>query len=58
MTIGKISQEQAKAIAYSLVSVIPDYIKAHKAEYLAYLERTKQVDLTINGVNNENGTEN
>lgn len=44
MTIGKISQEQAKEMAYSFVSVIPDYIEKHIPEYLKYLKTTGQTD--------------
>ena len=44
MTTPIINAKQAHDLALAFVSDISDYIRAHEAEYLAYLERTGQAD--------------
>lgn len=44
MTKATINTSQARELALAFVSDISDYIHAHEAEYLAYLERTGQTD--------------
>lgn len=44
MTATRINAAQAHELALAFVSEISDYIRAHEAEYLAYLERTGQAD--------------
>lgn len=44
MTTTKINISQAREFALAFVSEVSDYIRAHEAEYLAYLERTGQAD--------------
>ena len=44
MTVGKISNEQAKLLAYAFISEIPRFIEEHKQQYVAYLEKTGQTD--------------
>lgn len=53
MTIGKISDEQAKQFAYAFISEIPRFIEKHKREYLAYLEATGQQDTAYQNKNAE-----
>lgn len=44
MGTAKINASQAHEFALAFVSDISEYIRAHEAEYLAYLERTGQAD--------------
>lgn len=44
MTKTTINTAQARELAIAFVSDISEYIRAHEAEYLAYLERTGQAD--------------
>ncbi|MDE6618528.1 MAG: hypothetical protein K2K13_05850 [Clostridiales bacterium] len=44
MTKATINTKQAHEFALAFVSDISNYIRAHEAEYLAYLEATGQAD--------------
>ena len=53
MTRTTINTAQARELATAFVSDISEYIRAHEAEYLAYLERTGQVDDSYQPISTE-----